>query len=110
MSEEKKTKTQDASSIDHYTGYVELKDYITYVAEFEPRIIRRCVFPGCITILNQSNVKFSPFCHHHQRVVETFISEEKGSYEYFYFKAVLRKFKPPKLEEIKNGEPEEPED
>lgn len=106
MSEEKKKKGPwNNCQVNHYTGYVELNQYIIDEAVPEKKIIRRCAFPGCITILNQSNVKQSPFCLHHQRVIEVFIRDEEPVYVYRYYKGIINKFKPPKI----GDEPDEDE-
>ena len=89
----KKNSHFNLGSINYYSGCHELGDYIIDEAVPEDRIIKKCMFPGCKTILNQYNVKRSAFCFHHQRVVNLFISEGKDSYVYEFFQAMSKDIK-----------------
>lgn len=75
-----------------YSGYTDLNLFVIDEGEPEEKVYRKCAFPGCISYLNQNNVKRSPFCHVHQKVVNHFIREKEPSYAYRYFASIIRRF------------------
>ena len=66
-----------------------LSSIINDNSKSDPTVKKRCKFKGCITNLNQYNVKDQLFCSAHQIKVQLIIDKGYIHQEYEYYKALV---------------------